>query len=250
MNLDFERGEPQKTKGHAFIYFTGSESDSTYFATYLMVQPINVDVSKYVPPFLMNQMGELEKDLSAFAFPPSPEQIDSLDDIKYLAEIREDDLIYGGKIQSNNPTAALIKVNEILEWYSSIYESNNKLLSDKTIDSENGTNVNEVVYSLMNDRDKLEELTKLIGKLRYDVDVTEERLSQETEEQIKLLSKHLPESHEISKIISAAKGAQSTDHKLADLYLQRSFHLINEAFDDLTNIDREIKKLEEMGPVN
>ncbi|MAO89561.1 MAG: hypothetical protein CL880_03365 [Dehalococcoidia bacterium] len=250
MNLDFERGDRQKPKGHAFIYFTAIESESIYFATYLMVQPINVDVSKYVPPFLMNHVGELEKDLSAFAFPPSPEQIDHLDNVKHLAEIREDDLIYGGNMPSNDPTAAMIKVNEILEWYLNLYQNNNQQISNTSIEPEIGTDVDEVIYSLMNDQDKLEELTKLIGKLRYAADDTGSMLSQETEDQIKLLSQHLPENHEIPKIIQAAKGADSLGHKLANLYLQRSFHLINESFADLSKIENEIKKLEEIDQVN
>ena len=245
MNLDFERGDHQKPKGHAFVYFTGIDSDSTYFATYLMVHPITVDISKYVPPFLMNQIGEFEKDLSAFAFPPSPEQIDDLDNLKNLAGIREDDLIYGGKMPSDDPTAAIIRVNEILECYSNLYQ-NNKQLSNTSIEQETGTDVNEVIYSLMNDQDKLEELTKLMGKLRYAADDTGDRLSVDTEAQIKLLSQHLPANHEIPKIVKAAKGADSKGHKLAELYLQRSFHLINESFADLSKIEKEIKKLEQV----
>jgi len=250
MNLDFERGDPKNPKGHAFIYFNTLESESTCFATYLMVQPIDVDVSKYVPPFLMNQMGEIEKDLAAFAFPPSPEQIDHLDNIKHLANVREDDLIYGGKIQNNDPASAIAKVNEILEWYSNLYQNINQQVSDISIDTDIGTDVNEVIYSLMNDRDKLEELTKLIGKLRYAAEDSGGRLSQETEEQIKLLSKHLSKNHEISKIIEAVKGSDNAGHKLADLYLQRSFHLINESFADLSKIEKEIKKLEEIDQFN
>jgi len=250
MNLDFERGDPQNPKGHAFIYFHSLESESICFATYLMVQPIEVDVSKYVPPFLMNQMADIEKDLAAFAFPPSPEQIDHLDNLKHLANVREDDLIYGGKIQSNDPATAIGKVNEILEWYSNLYQNINQQISDTSIDPNIGADVNEVVYSLMNDRDKLEELTKLIGKLRYAADDTEGRLSQETEAQIKLLSKHLSKNHEVPKIIEAVKTSDNASHKLADLYLQRSFHLINESFADLSKIEKEIKKLEEIDRFN
>ena len=127
---------------------------------------------------------------------------------------------------------------------------NSKQVSDISIDTDIGTDVNEVIYSLMNDRDKLEELTKLIGKLRYAAEDSGGRLSQETEEQIKLLSKHLSKNHEISKIIEAVKGSDNAGHKLADLYLQRSFHLINESFADLSKIEKEIKKLEEIDQFN
>ena len=39
-------------------------------ATYLVVLPIQVDVSKYVPPFLMNQIGEIgAKELVSLRIP-------------------------------------------------------------------------------------------------------------------------------------------------------------------------------------
>jgi hypothetical protein len=97
----------------------------------------------------------------------------------------------------------------------------------------------------MSDRDKLEELTKLIGKLRYAADDVGGELSKETEDQIRLLSKHLPANHEIPKILQAAKESDSKGQRLADLYLKRSFHLINESFADLRELEQEIKKLEE-----
>ena len=54
MELNFEIGDPSQPRGHALLYFTDS-SNGQVFATYVVLLPITVDVSKYVPPFLMNR---------------------------------------------------------------------------------------------------------------------------------------------------------------------------------------------------
>ena len=70
MDFTFERGSADNPRGHALIYFQSFHDAGELLATYLVVLPIQVDVSKYVPPFLMNQLGEMgAKELSAFAFP-------------------------------------------------------------------------------------------------------------------------------------------------------------------------------------
>ena len=69
MDVIFERGSQDKPKGHALLYFKSSINPDELYGTYLIILPINVDIGKYVPPFLMSQVGDLgPKDLSAFAF--------------------------------------------------------------------------------------------------------------------------------------------------------------------------------------
>lgn len=79
MEIIFEKGSEEKPKGHALLYFRSSSDPEELWASYLVVLPIAVDLSKYVPPFLMNQVGELgPKELSAFAFPPAPEKAERI----------------------------------------------------------------------------------------------------------------------------------------------------------------------------
>ena len=66
MDITFDRGSSDRPKGHALLYFRSSSDPDQIWVTYLVILPITVDVSKYVPPFLMNQVGEMgPKDLSA-----------------------------------------------------------------------------------------------------------------------------------------------------------------------------------------
>lgn len=250
MDLTFERGEATKPKGHALVYFTASDAPGQLWATYLIVLPITVDVTKYVPPFLMNQMGELgPKDLSAFAFPPSPEQIPDRAHLDELAELRDDDILYGGALPdgAEDVASAMFNVNEMLQAYSQLYAANAPVAisePEEPEDAASGAGVNEVLYGLMSESDRLGELTRLIGRLRYAVDGSEDSLIRETEDEIDVLEKHLPEGMQVPKLVAAVKTADARGAQLAALYLQRSYHLVQEAFTELGAVDREIEELE------
>jgi hypothetical protein len=256
MDLTFERGEATKPKGHALVYFTAPNGTGVtgapgqLWATYLIVLPITVDVTKYVPPFLMNQMGELgPKDLSAFAFPPSPEQIPDRAHLDELAALRDDDILYGGALPggSEDVASAMFNVNEMLQAYSQLYSAIAPVAIDEpeeTEDPAGGAGVNEVLYGLMSESDRLGELTRLIGRLRYAVDGAEDSLIRETEDEINVLERHLPGDMQVPKLVAAVKTADARGAQLAALYLQRSYHLVQEAFSELGAVDREIEELE------
>ena len=57
MSLDFTYGNPVSPRGHALVYFSDVQ-EQNYYASYIVLLPVTVDVAKYVPPFLMNQVGE------------------------------------------------------------------------------------------------------------------------------------------------------------------------------------------------
>ncbi len=97
MDITFERGREDAPKGHAFVYFRSSTDEMEVWASYLVILPITVDVAKYVPPFLMNQIPDASmQDLSAFAFPPAPEQMESFEQLQEIAEMRDDDVLFAG----------------------------------------------------------------------------------------------------------------------------------------------------------
>ena len=109
MALSFELGNSELPKGHALLYFKDS-SQGTVLATYLVLLPITVDVSKYVPPFLMNQGGDFGPgDMSAFAFPPAPEEVESLEYLMDLANKRQDDLVFGGEVTTSDVSSSMMK---------------------------------------------------------------------------------------------------------------------------------------------
>ena len=73
MDIIFDRGSRDQPKGHALLYFRSDSDPDEVWVTYVVILPISVDVTKYVPPFLMDQVAQMgPKELSAFAFPPRP----------------------------------------------------------------------------------------------------------------------------------------------------------------------------------
>ncbi len=234
MDITFERGNKESPKGHAFLYFKSALGDEIW-CTYVVMLPISFDVAKYVPPFLMNQMGDLgPKDLSAFAFPPAPEKMESYQYLQDLADMRDDDILYGGTYDPNDVASGMMVVSEAVQEYAGIYgqvlETQQPATALGESSAEEDLGINEVLYGLMIEPDKLSELTKLISKLRFAVEGSEESIAREAEVDINLLAKHLPENHRTSKLVQAVKARGTKGEKLADLYLRRCFHILTARF--------------------
>ena len=100
------------------------------------------------------------------------------------------------------------------------------------------------MYSLMSDMDRLEELTKLVGRLRYSVEAGEDSLGKETEEDILALSSYFPDSYQIENLLRWAK--ETNDDSAAtktDLYLKRCFLLAKEEYVELGKVEKDISQL-------
>ena len=250
MDVKFDKGNPEHPMGHALLYFRSSLDNEEVWATYLVILPISVDVSKYVPPFLINQVGDIgPKDLSAFAFPPAPERLGTYNELEYLAGRRGDDVIYAGIFNPTDVASAMMSINEVVQKYADMYSrligksvGDGELPAQSTV--EPGLGVNEVVYGLMGETDKLAELTKLVGRLRFAVEGSDAGLVQEAEDEINLLAHYLPENHGVARLVQAVKSSDISGASLADLYLQRCFHLVKEEYGKLSHIEEKIKQLE------
>ncbi len=248
MDIVFDRGNKEQPKGHALVYFRSSSDPEDTWVSYLVVLPITVDVSKYVPPFLMNQVGELSaKELSCFAFPPAPEQLGSYQVLDELAAMRDDDIVFAGTLNPTDVAAAMMSVNEAVQQYAELYAQVAAISAPGPVDDEGettGVGVNEVLYGLMSDSDRLGELTKLVGRLKFAVEGSDPSLVKEAEEEISLLAGHLPDNHNIPQLLLAVKSTENSGAELADLYLQRCFHLVREEYGEIGQIDQKIKELE------
>ena len=122
MVVEFRRGDAGRPVGHALIYFDGK--DGEVWATYVVIMPINVDVSKYVPAILMNQLGEIgPQDLSAFALPPAAEQIGDLEVLDRMDSSRDDDILYAGTYDGVEVTEAMTRISDVVQQYAESYLS-------------------------------------------------------------------------------------------------------------------------------
>lgn len=246
MSLSFEQGNQEQPRGHAILYF---RSPSEVVATYIIVLPLQVDFTKYIPPLMANQVKDagLEQ-FSAFAMPPVPESVISYQALEELARTRGDDLIYGGDIPADDFMEAAQRVNEAVQSYAQIYREHVGAPQDVGAEqleaASTDLSVGEVVYSLMSEQDKLSELTKLVGKTRFAVEGKDTRQLEETEAEMRTLARHLPESFQVPRLIEAARLSLEQGPRLAELYLERCYKLRNEDYLGLKSVEEAILELQ------
>ena len=250
MEINFERGDPQKPKGHALAYFrTRSDPDKVY-ATYIVVLPISVDFVKYVPPFLTSHLGSTPlSDLSAFSLPPVPEEVGSHQELQQLADLRDDDLLFAGTMHSFELTEMMQAVGDVVRHYSQTWSDHAKaaVVIPGGEPDEGLSTVNEVLYSLMSERDRLAELSKLVGKLRFAVEGNDRQTGVEMEEEIRLLARYLPEQYCISSLLQSVVDSSARGAHLAQLYLDRCYKLSRGDDAGAQHLDEKIQTLKASG---
>lgn len=244
--LVFERGRAEEPKGHALAYFRILAEREKLLATYLVILPIAVDFSKYVPPLLVPHLGETPlKEFSAFSLPPLPEEVESYEELRRLAEMRDDDIIYAGTLPSLDLPALIQAVNDIVQRYAQLWTEYAKTAASK--EKETSLRVDEVLYSLMSERDRLGELARLVGKLRFAVEGGDEPMAKEAEEEIRILASHLPEHYRVGQLIAAARDPSPKGARLAQLYLERCYKLCDGDQEGVRALEERIESLEASG---
>jgi hypothetical protein len=259
MDLNFERGDSQRPKGHALVYFRVNTEPDKVYATYVVTLPVKSDLSKYVPPFLATHLGNVPlSDFSAFAMPPVPELVDSYQELERLSRLRDDDLVYGDSMFSFDLPRMMEAVTEAVQAYSQLCSSYfNTTPSEDTPSAhfpEKGATeevedtsyqVNEVLFSLMSEGDKLTELSRLMGKLQFAQEGKDLPMVSEATEEIKALARHLPEEFQVPSMLAAAQDASRRGARLAQLYLDRCFRLSAGDSGSVEALEEEIQSLKE-----
>ena len=265
MDLTFERGDAQRPRGHALIYFRVDTEPDVLYATYMIILPVKADFTKYVPPFLATHLGNLPlNDFSAFAMPPVPEPVAGYRELERLSELRGDDLIYGSSMFSFDLPRMMESTTDAVQSYSDLcasYFEAQGLPGAPAVESGGGAgvldaggeaadltySVNEVLLGLMSERDKLAELSRLLGKLQFAQEGRDETTSGEVVEEITALSRHLPDEFHVLNLLAAAREATARGSRLAQLYLDRCFRLAEGDVVNAQALEREIAQLEGNG---
>ncbi len=250
----FDLGDPINPKGHALVYFTVSTEPEKVYSSYIVILPLKSDLSKYVPPFLASTLGEIPtENLTSFSMPPAPEDNYSLEQLREIALLRSDDLINGGSIFSYDVTRLMELANNTVQEYSSSYSAiemsggsptaqdpqiNTRISQDTSFD------VNDVLFDLLTEKDKLSELTKLLSKLKFAQDSQDIIMAEETTSELRSLSSHLPSVFKISELISAATNTEPNGLLIASLYLDRCYKIAEEDYESVKKLDEQITALE------
>ena len=272
MDLIFDRGDSQNPRGHALLYFRVDTEPDIVYATYVVTLPVKSDLTKYVPPFLASHLGNLPlSDLSAFAMPPVPEAIGSYADLERLSRLREDDLVYGGSMFSFDLPRMMETATEAVQIYSSLCSDALAMSSNpaegvaeaigeelrETLEAaavpvpepepepegDDSLNVNEVLFSFMSEIDKLGELSRLLGRLRFAVDGADQSEADEVGAEITVLARHLPENFKVTDLLNVAKDNSERTSQLAKLYIDRCFRLSGGDAGAAAELDDQIQLL-------
>ena len=272
MDLVFDRGDSQHPRGHALLYFRVDTEPDKVYATYVVTLPVKSDLTKYVPPFLASHLGNMPlSDLSAFAMPPVPEAVNSFEELERLSQLREDDLVYGGSMFSFDLPRMMETATEAVQVYSSLCSEALGMISTpaegaaeaigeelrETLEAaaapetepepepepDDSLNVNEVLFSFMSESDKLGELSRLLGRLRFAVDGADQSEADEVGSEITVLARHLPENFKVSDLLNVAKDNSERSSQLAKLYIDRCFRLSAGDAGAATELDAQIQLL-------
>ncbi len=261
MDLYFDRGQEGSPAGHALLYFKVDTEPDKVYASYIVTLPIKADLTKYVPPFLASHLGALPlNDLSAFAMPPVPEAVDGYGVLEDLSRQRGDDLVYGGNMFSFDLPRLMEAVSDAVSKYAELYTAAGKSAasageaavpfeSQTALDEpedvlDSSFSVNEVLLSFMSEGDKLSELARLLGQLRFAVEGSDRTAADEVGEEIRALARHLPEEFQVSNLLAVAQDTSERSSELAKLYLDRCFRLSAGETGQAEQLEAEIRRLQ------
>ena len=261
MDLTFERGDPQHPRGHALVYFRVSTEPDKVYATYVVALPVKADLTKYVPPFLASHLGNLPlDDFSAFAMPPMPEPVDSYEELQRLSELRADDLVFGSSMFSFDLPRMMEAVSEAVQAYSQLYVDSlggagavelepafGLEAAERDPNEDRSYDVNEVLFSFMSERDKLGELSRLLGKLRFAVEGDDSQGVDDVGQEISTLARHLPDEFQVPSLLAVAQDTSQRGSRLAQLYLDRCFRLSDGDVNSAQDLEEQIRTLQGQG---
>ena len=177
-------------------------------------------------------------------FRPCRKRLGGQSQLDSLAAARGDDLLFGGDIATEQVQEMLLRVNDVVQQYAERYQNYIGEAAQPeeiaTPEALGGHSVNEVLFELMSERDRLGELAKLTGRLRFAVEGNDTRQVQEVEDEVRVLSRYMPSRYQIDALLRTAKDPSRSGGDLAQLYLERCYRLADEDYPRLQEIEERI----------
>lgn len=248
MQPTFERGDLQRPRGHALVYFRAANDPDLVLGSYIVVPPISMDLAKYIPPMFAAQMPMMmPSGPSVFPLPPFPERVESLAWIRQIAEARGDDLLDGGTVDASDLQRLLVLVTDLAGEYAKLYSSYVERIPTEPEPTEAlpGVDVEDLLLSVMSESELVGRLAKLTGTVRYALEGGDSASLEETAVEMERVGRHLPEQYRAPELIQAARDPADRGGRLAELFMQRCYKLAAEDYGALEALDAEIGKLQE-----
>ena len=251
--LRFELGNSETPRGHALMYAHLSGASERIVATYCVVLPISFSLGKYLPPMLAGQLPvdalRDESTGNAMPIPPMFEDVASAEYLRELAERRGDDLCDMGTLLITDDNQRLAFAAEGCMEYAELYAAYQQRApvtaapTGPTESPLDDVDVEDVAASLLPERDRLGEIARLIGQTRYALDTGDRRQLEEVSTSMRRLARSLPEKYHADLLVEAALRRDNIGPRLAELYLQRAYKLLDEDYIGIPPIEEEIRDL-------
>src|SRR5438309_5124544 len=249
-DFTYERGDPLRPVGHALLYFTTSSSDEVQ-ATYIVVPPILIDFAKYVPPLLASSLGSagLLAQTSFLPVPPAPEPL-GLAELRRLASLRGDDVLVAGSASAWDTASLMGRVAELGDAYATAYREGidraPEAETEPTTTSDSAA-ASALLYSVLSEVERLEALSRQVGRLRYAVEGRDTTLAESTRAEMRAVAAYLPEKYRANELIEAASRPDRAGARLAELFIERGYRLQKDDFEAIALRDAEIAELQTTG---
>ena len=253
MDLQFEIGDPQRPRGHAILYFRVATEPDNVYGTYIITLPITADLTKYVPPFLAAHLGSAGSgplaNFSAFAMPPMSELVEGgYEQLVRLANVRNDDLVYGGSMFSYDLARMMESVAQAVQEYADLLVPHRRrgerlhpapprmppfplggVLSPRRGGGwrrERQPRRKRGALELHErGATRLAEMGRLLGRLRFAQEGNDSAAIADVIAEMTALGRHLPDEFGIGSLVDAAHDTTPNGVQLAQLYLDRCYRL-------------------------
>jgi hypothetical protein len=256
MTIRFIRGDAQAPKGHAIFVARSSADPRVVLATYCVVPPTPLSLAKYLPSFLASQLSQEDlqdaTNVPVMPIPPMLEEGSTLEHLQFLAERRDDDMVDLGSINPRDDAARMQLVAQGCQEYGQYYvnfatsfprERFIESLQEEEIPLDD-LDAEELLLQTMSEGQRLAELGKLVGVARYAIEGHDTKLLQDTRKRMTGIARLMPEKYRTIDLISAAADEGERGARLAQLYLERGYKLLNEEYADIPGIERTIRELQ------
>ncbi len=255
MQLSFDLGDAQTPRGHAIVYAHAGNDPNHVMATYCVVLPIQFSIGKFLPPMLAGQLSmeglQDAQAMSVVPIPPMLEDSPSLDELRQLAERRDDDLCDIGTVFISDDGQRLTYAAEACQSYAQLFADYTRswpAVEAVAASGGEGTplddlNVEDVLAGVLSERDRLTELARMVGQVGYAREGHDQRQLDEVTGSMRRLARTLPEKYRANQLIDAATSSNTSGSRLAELYLRRAYKLADEEYADIPPIDDEIRAL-------
>jgi len=216
-----------------------------------------LSLAKYLPSFLASQLSPEDlqdaTNVPVMPIPPMLEEGSTLERLQMLADRRDDDVCDIGTVNPKDEGARMQLVAQGCQEYGQFYvnyASNfAQVPSIEAIEEQaslalDDMDAEDLLIQTMTDRQRLAELGKLVGVARYALEGHDTQQLQETKLRMQRVAEPLAEKYRSAELMAAAFDPNDRGARLAELYLERAYKLLDEEYADIPGIERAIRELQ------